>query len=66
MSSNEPLWGIEVTISQERVFGFYSDGNILVKNEAASLATVRERLSEALASLDEFTESPRAIGQTVS
>jgi hypothetical protein len=66
MKSNESLWSVEITINQDRVFGFYSDGNILVKDEAASLATVRERLSEALASLDKFAESPRAIGQTVS
>ena len=31
---------------------------VLVKNEAVSTATARERLGETLASLDEFTESP--------
>jgi exonuclease VII small subunit len=63
---NQLLWAVEITINQERVFGLYADGTVLVKNEPTLLATARERLSAALSSLDEFAESSLAIGQQIS
>jgi hypothetical protein len=57
--TEEANWSVEVTIGQERVFGLYSNNNILVKDELMLLETARERLGEALSSLKNYTESPR-------
>lgn len=57
---------LEITVGTEVVFGLYSEGNMLVKNDPSVLATAREQLTAGVESLSAFLELPPSVGQEVS
>lgn len=44
---------IEIVQDGDKVFGLYCDGNLLIKDDAATLSTVRDNLASSLAIVDE-------------
>jgi hypothetical protein len=46
-------WSVEITLDGEKIFGLYSDGNMLISSDPDLRSVAREQLTASLTALQE-------------
>lgn len=49
-------FSIEIVIDNEKIYGLYSDGNILVKEDKKALLIAKKELNDAMISIDNILD----------
>jgi len=49
---------LEFILNDEKIYGLYSDGNVLIKHDYESLKILKEQLNTAIFHIDNFFKIP--------